>query len=78
MKVLCITNEYYGAWSSVSARPYLIPGKWYDVVEVYDEYYVINLIGIGLNASDFIAYLSIHYFRTIEQVRDEKLKEIGI
>jgi hypothetical protein len=72
MKVLCITNEYYGRWASLSARRYLIPGKWYDVVEVHECYYVINLID-GYNAN-----LSIYYFRTIEQVRDEKLKEIGI
>lgn len=66
MKVLCVSNEYVGLCITV--------GKWYDVSPepFYSSRYLIK------DDSDRWSYLDRKYFRTVEEIREEKLKEIGL
>jgi hypothetical protein len=72
MKVICVKTDYVGCYSSLSADSMLTIGKWYNVNYVSSDYYNINV------DSGIIANLSKSYFKTIDQLRDDKLKELGL
>jgi hypothetical protein len=67
MKVICVTNDYSGEWSSFSAYDMLTIGQWYEVLEEHDTYYTIDWRG------GYEANLSKSYFKTIDEIREEKL-----
>lgn len=71
MKVLCVSNIYseYVGEGKVSV------GKWYDVSP--EPFYSISKYLIK-DDSDRWSYLDRKYFRTVEELREEKLKEIGL
>lgn len=75
MKVVCITHDYNGPWSSGSVERFIKIGEMYDVIENFDDergnYYQVTL-------SNGFANLSKHYFKRIDKIREEKLKELGI
>ena len=65
MKVLCVSNEYVGLCITV--------GKWYDLIpEPFYSSYLIK------DDKDRWNYLDRKYFRTLEEIREEKLKELGM
>jgi len=69
MKVICVTKDYIGEWSTFSSHELLTIGKWYDVEE-YEDYYTISWKG------GYEANLSKSYFKTIDQIREEKLNRL--
>jgi len=72
MKVLCVSNKYVGLSITI--------GKWYEVRKDNE------FINSNTSSECFIvkddkerwAVLNQTYFKTIEDIREEKLKEIGI
>jgi hypothetical protein len=72
MKVLCVTNDFNGKWSSFSSHDMIKIGNWYDVANEGDDYYTI------IWDSGYEANLSKEYFKTVEQLREEKLNELGL
>ena len=78
MKVICVTHDYSGEWSSFSAygayfrRNMLTIGQWYEVLEEHDTYYTIDLAA-GVWRGGYEANLSKSYFKTIDEIREEKL-----
>jgi hypothetical protein len=70
MKVICVTNDYSGEWSSFSAYDMLTIGQWYEVLEEHDTYYTIDWKG------GYKANLSKSYFKTIDEIREEKLNQL--
>jgi hypothetical protein len=72
MKVICVTNDYSGEWSSFSAYDMLTIGQWYEVLEEHDTYYTIDLAA-GVWRGGYEANLSKSYFKTIDEIREEKL-----
>jgi hypothetical protein len=72
MKVLCVSNTYVGLSITI--------GKWYEVRKDNE------FINSNASSECFIvkddkerwAVLNQTYFKTIEDIREEKLKEIGI
>lgn len=75
MKVICVTNDYSGEWSSFSAYDMLTIGQWYEVLEEHDTYYTIDLAA-GVWREGYEANLSKSYFKTIDEIREEKLNEL--
>jgi len=72
MKVLCFTYDYTGPYSSFSVRDFVEIGKWCDVYEHEDRYTIYTELG-------FVKCdLAKDYFKTVDQIREEKLKELGI
>jgi len=71
MKVVCVTTDYDGKWSSFSSKLMLTIGKWYDVANEGPDYYTI------IWNNGYQANLSKSYFKTLQQVRQDKLTEIG-
>jgi hypothetical protein len=77
MKVLCVSNTYVGLSITI--------GKWYEVRNGYWKY-DNEFINSNASSECFIVkddkerwtVLNQTYFKTIEDIRDEKLKEIGI
>jgi hypothetical protein len=67
MKVICVTHDYSGEWSSFSAYDMLTIGEWYEVLEEHDTYYTIDW------REGYKANLSKSYFKTIDEIREEKL-----
>ena len=68
MRVLCVDNEYVGLA--------ITKGKWYDLLDIithdsgeYVSYYVIGDRGVSIRIDS-------KKFRTVEQLREEKLKEL--
>jgi hypothetical protein len=72
MKVVCVTTEHSGTWSSFSSKLMLTIGKWYDVVDGGDDFYTI------IWNNGYQANLSKSYFKTIEEIRQDKLNELGV
>lgn len=72
MKVVCVTTDYSGTWSSFSSKLMLIIGKWYDVVNEGSDFYTI------IWNNGYQANLSKSYFKTIEEIRQDKLNELGV
>ena len=72
MKVMCVTTDYTGNWSSFSAKLMLTIGNWYDVLDGGDGFYTI-VVDKG-----YVANLSKSYFKTIDEIRNQKLKELGV
>jgi hypothetical protein len=76
MKVVCVTHDYNGPWSSGSVERFIKIGEMYDVIENFDDergnYYQVTL------GNGYLANLSKHYFKRIDKIREEKLKELGI
>jgi hypothetical protein len=72
MKVICVTTEYSGNWSSFSSKLMLTVGKWYDVEGEGTDYYTI------IWKNGYQANLNKSYFKTVEELRDVKLSQIGI
>ena len=72
MKVICVTTDYVGKWSSFSSKLMLTVGKWYDIANVGPDYYTI------IWKNGYQANLNKSYFKTVEELRDVKLSEIGI
>jgi len=76
MKVICVTNDHSGEWSSFSdqnlilAYDMLTIGQWYEVLEEHDTYYTIDWKG------GYEANLSKSYFKTIDEIREEKLNQL--
>ena len=77
MKVLCVSNTYVGLSITI--------GKWYEVRNGYWKY-DNEFINSNASSECFIvkddkerwAVLNQTYFKTIEDIREERLKEIGI
>jgi hypothetical protein len=76
MKVMCVTKDYIGKWSSFSAHEMLTIGEWYEVSKEYEDYYTITLKTEYLKAYE--VNLSKLYFKTVEQLREERLNKILI
>jgi hypothetical protein len=72
MKVMCVTKDYVGEWSSFSAHELLTIGQWYKVIKEGKDYYTIILIG------ESIVNFSKSYFKTVAEIRQDKLKELDI
>lgn len=82
MKVICFTYDYDGPYSSSSIDRLVQIGEWYDAsihMVSFDKdegdpypYYFITF-----NDGSF-ANLATAYFKTEQQLREEKLKELGI
>ncbi len=72
MKVMCVTNEYEGNWSSFSSRLMLTVGKWYQVDSIGTDYYTVKL------NKGYKANLSKQYFKTVEEIRIDKLSVLGL
>jgi hypothetical protein len=76
MKVICVTNDHSGEWSSLGdqnlilAYDMLTIGQWYEVLEEHDTYYTIDWKG------GYKANLSKSYFKTIDEIREEKLNQL--
>lgn len=70
MRVLCVTHDYSGKWSCFSATLMLTIGKWYDVIEEHDAYYTLDW------RNGYKANLSKSYFKTVEEIREEKLNRL--
>ena len=79
--VICVTYDYVGPYSSFSIRDFVKIGEWYEVLEEHDTYYTIDLAAenLVLNSSNpvwrggYEANLSKSYFKTIDEIREEKL-----
>lgn len=75
MKVVCVTHDYNGPWSSGSVERFIKIGEMYDVIENFDDergnYYQITTMYGLVN-------LSKHYFKDVSKLRQEKLNELGI
>jgi len=71
MKVLCVNNEYVGLSITV--------GKWYELAnkEIFTEQFKDNTYIIYDDKFRWIK-LSQKYFKTQEEIREEKLNELGI
>lgn len=75
MKVVCVTLDYHGPWSSFSVEKFIKVGEWYDAIENFDErgnYYQLTL------DNGQIVNLSKNYFKIVSQLRQEKLNELGL
>lgn len=75
MKVVCVTYDYHGPWSSFSVEKFVKIGECYDVIENFDE--MGNYYQITLGNGKFVS-LSKHYFKTLRELRQEKLNELGV
>lgn len=65
MKVLCVSNKYVGLSITI--------GKWYDVRrDTSSGCFIVK------DDKERWSALSQTYFKTIEDIREEKLKELGI
>jgi hypothetical protein len=72
MKVICINNKECGVYS-------LTIGKLYNVINTYSEYSNKNkLVYIILNDDEYFWKYSCDLFKTIDEVRQEKLEDLGI
>lgn len=71
MKVLCIDNKYVGLCITV--------GKWYKLADpkVFTEQFKNETCIIYDDKGRWVK-LSQNYFKNIQQIRDDKLKELGI
>lgn len=69
MKVICVTYDYIGPYSSFSIENLLKIGEWYEVSD-NENYYTVYL------TDNSFANLAKGYFKTIEQIREEKLNEL--
>ena len=69
MKVLCVSNKYVGLSITI--------GKWYDVRRDEDKS-TSSACFIVKDDKERWSALSQTYFKTIEDIREEKLKELGI
>jgi hypothetical protein len=81
MKVLCFTYDYTGPYSSFSVRDFVEIGKWYDVYEHEDRYTIytdLKNIYKFATVGSVKCDLAKDYFKTVDQIREEKLKELGI
>ena len=72
MKVICVTKDYIGEWSTFSSHELLTIGEWYDVLEEYEDYYTISW------NNGYEANLSKSYFKTVEKLREDKLNDLEI
>ena len=65
MKVLCVSNKYVGLSITI--------GKWYDVRrDTSSECFIVK------DDKERWSVLNQTYFKTIEDIREEKLNELGI
>lgn len=71
MKVLCVNNEYVGLSITV--------GKWYELAnqEIFTEQFKNNTYIIYDDRFRWVK-LSQKYFKTQEEIREEKINELGI
>ena len=71
MKVLCVNNEY--------VRLCITVGKWYEVKELDGDWNRISAYNYHIkDDKERWSVLDRKYFRTIEEIREEKLKELGV
>ena len=70
IKVVCITHDYKGPWSSFSIRDFVKISEWYDAYEHEDRYTIFNEFGYVK------CDLAKGYFKTIDEIREEKLNAI--
>lgn len=75
VKVLCFTYDSVGPYSSFSIRDFVKIGEWYDVYEHEDRYTIEKIKHDGLG---YKCDLAKGYFKTIDEVRAEKLKQLEI
>ena len=68
MKVICVNNQ------SILERLSVTVGKWYDANDCGMSPDLI----LVKNDSDTWCYLDRKNFRTLEEIREDKLKEIGL
>lgn len=69
MKVLCVSNTYVGLSITI--------GKWYDVI-IDEDKSTSSECFIVKDDKERWAALNQTYFKTIEDIREEKIKELGI
>ena len=69
MKVLCVSNTYIGLSITI--------GKWYEV-KIDEDKSTSSECFIVKDDKERWAVLNQTYFKTIEDMREDKLKEIGI
>lgn len=69
MKVVCVTYDYKGPYSSFSVGKLVKIGECYEVTDKVDYYTVY------FSDSSF-ANLSKSYFNTLSEIREEKLNQI--
>lgn len=68
MKVICVSNQ------SILERLSVTVGNWYDA----SDYGMSPDLILVKNDSDRWSYLDRKYFRTSEELREDKLNELGI
>ena len=73
MKIVCIDNPHETVWK-------ITPGKTYDLLDLHLRsgnlaQYIIDDAGNVFNLKDGI---ETYPFKTREEIRDQKLKELGI
>lgn len=71
IKVVCVTHDYKGPWSSFSIRDFIKIGECYDAYEHEDRYTILDELGYKCD-------LAKGYFKTIDEVRTEKLNQLEI
>ena len=65
MKLLCVSNTYVGLSITI--------GKWYDgFIDTSSECFIVK------DDKERWSVLNQTYFKTIEDIREEKLNELGI
>jgi hypothetical protein len=78
MKVICVTTEHdakISTWPFTAtgrSRLMLTIGKWYRVVDEGEDYYTI------IWKDGYKANLSKQYFKTLQQIRRDKLDQLKI
>ena len=75
MKIFCIGNPYPYVWK-------ITPGKTYDLLDLRLRngniaQYIIDDVGSVFNLKDGIETYP-NCFKTREEIREEKLKELGV
>lgn len=71
IKVVCVTHDYTGPWSSFSAKKWLKIDEWYEVEDHGGSYYTFYY-----DKNSPPANLAKGYFKTIDQIREEKLNAL--
>ena len=69
MKVMCVTYDYKGPYSSFSVSQLVNIGEWYQASDKGD-YYLITF------SDESFCNLAKSYFRTLSEIRNEKLIQL--
>lgn len=71
MKVMCVTYDYRGPYSSFSVSKLVNIGEWYQASDNGDYYLITFSDGSFCN-------LAKYYFNTLDEMREQKLNKLGV